>query len=130
MTQISLYKFTYNDVAKGDDQCNETTIAEHYMNLVCYTCKTKFNQELQISNDLLLLGGRKVNNVSGVKTDNCAPSGDRYYRTGHREDGLADKHRIEWRCLRPEHLDLTQHIGGREAAKEKEEAAKGREKPV
>ncbi|KAG1875257.1 hypothetical protein C8R48DRAFT_669548 [Suillus tomentosus] len=59
-------------------------------------------------------------NVSDVKTDNCAPSGDIYDRTGHREDkfmgkywirsgrcagnrrisgfasGLADKHRIEW----------------------------------
>ncbi|KAG1790770.1 uncharacterized protein HD556DRAFT_1310316 [Suillus plorans] len=70
----------------------------------------EFNQELQISNDLLLLRGRKVNNVSDVKTDNCAPSEDRYNRTGHREDKcmgkyqvhrisveLADKHRIERR---------------------------------
>ncbi|KAG1790540.1 uncharacterized protein HD556DRAFT_1310553 [Suillus plorans] len=87
----------------------------------------EFNKELQISNDLLL-GGRKVNNVSDMKTDNCAPSGDRYDRTGHREDkctgkyrvrcagniGLADKHQIEWReaeCytknIRHQTLDFT-----------------------
>ncbi|KAG1800910.1 uncharacterized protein HD556DRAFT_1304893 [Suillus plorans] len=56
----------------------------------------EFNEELRISNDLLLLGGRKVNNVSDVKTDDCTPSGVRYDRTGHREDKCAGKYRV--RC--------------------------------
>ncbi|KAG1800247.1 uncharacterized protein HD556DRAFT_1305034 [Suillus plorans] len=46
----------------------------------------EFSEELQISNDLLLLRGRKVDNISDVKTDPCAPNGDIYDRTGHRED--------------------------------------------
>ncbi|KAG1798501.1 uncharacterized protein HD556DRAFT_1305963 [Suillus plorans] len=54
------------------------------------------SKELRISNDLLLLGGRKVNNVSDVKTDNCAPSGDRYDRTGHREDKCVEKYWVRW----------------------------------
>ncbi|KAG1806329.1 uncharacterized protein HD556DRAFT_1302835 [Suillus plorans] len=43
----------------------------------------EFNKELQISNDLLLLRGRKVNN------------GDRYNRTGHREDKCAGKYQVQ-----------------------------------
>ncbi|KAG1789895.1 uncharacterized protein HD556DRAFT_1311078 [Suillus plorans] len=36
----------------------------------------------------------EVESVSDVKTDNCAPSGDRYDRTGHREDKCAGKYRV------------------------------------
>ncbi|KAG1788457.1 uncharacterized protein HD556DRAFT_1312045 [Suillus plorans] len=34
----------------------------------------------------------EVESVSDVKTDNCAPSGDRYDRTGHREDKCTGKY--------------------------------------
>ncbi|KAG1785530.1 uncharacterized protein HD556DRAFT_1535752 [Suillus plorans] len=55
----------------------------------------EFNEELQISDDLLLLRGRKVDNVSDVKIDNCTPSGDRYDRTGHREDKCTGKYQVQ-----------------------------------
>ncbi|KAG1791919.1 uncharacterized protein HD556DRAFT_1309715 [Suillus plorans] len=38
----------------------------------------------------------EVESVSGVKADNCTPSGDRYDRTGHRENKCAGKYRV--RC--------------------------------
>ncbi|KAG1788449.1 uncharacterized protein HD556DRAFT_1312039 [Suillus plorans] len=86
--------------------CNETTIAEHYTKLAGFVGlhRISVGNVTNVGDSGLL--GRKVNN--DVKTDNCTPSGDRYDRTGHREDkctgkyrrwvsvGLADKHRIEW----------------------------------